>query len=83
MLLVLGFKQSKYLGAVMSVSKPLNFSVSQWMLIVSMICTIGVMFALFWKARSYPLNYVLLTSFTLLEAHAVGTIGKKYDQGCV
>lgn len=46
------------------------------MLIVSMIGTIGVLFALFWKARSYPLNYGLLAVFTLLEAHAVGTIGK-------
>lgn len=49
--------------------------VSQWMLIVSMISTIIVMLALFWKARSYPLNYGLLAIFTLLEAHAVGTIG--------
>lgn len=48
---------------------------SQWMLIVSMIGTLGVMFALFWKSRSYPLNYGLLALFTLLEAHAVGTIG--------
>jgi len=45
------------------------------MLIVSMIGTLGVMFALFWKSRSYPLNYGLLAVFTLLEAHAVGTIG--------
>lgn len=46
------------------------------MLIVSMIGTIGILFALFWKARSFPLNYGLLAIFTLLEAHAIGTIGK-------
>lgn len=50
------------------------------MLIVSMIATFGIMFLLFWKARSYPLNYVLLATFTLLEAHAIGTIGKKKKQ---
>ncbi|KAI9248440.1 inhibitor of apoptosis-promoting Bax1-domain-containing protein [Helicostylum pulchrum] len=56
---------------------------NQWMLIVSMISTIIVMLALFWKARSYPLNYGLLAIFTLLEAHAVGTIVTFYKQTIV
>ncbi|CAO3640607.1 unnamed protein product [Mucor fragilis] len=56
---------------------------NQWMLIVSMIGTLGVMFALFWKSRSYPLNYGLLALFTLLEAHAVGTIVTFYNQKLV
>ncbi|KAL9541136.1 hypothetical protein MBANPS3_009292 [Mucor bainieri] len=56
---------------------------NQWMLIVSMIGTLGVMFALFWKSRSYPLNYGLLAVFTLLEAHAVGTIVTFYNQKLV
>jgi hypothetical protein len=47
------------------------------MLIVSMLGTLGTLFALFWKARSFPTNYILLGVFTLLEAHAVGTIGKR------
>ncbi|KAG2203923.1 hypothetical protein INT47_007506 [Mucor saturninus] len=56
---------------------------NQWMLIVSMIGTLGVLFALFWKARSFPLNYGLLAIFTLLEAHAVGTIVTFYKQTIV
>ncbi|CEP12007.1 hypothetical protein [Parasitella parasitica] len=56
---------------------------NQWMLIVSMIGTLGIMFALFWKARSYPLNYGLLAIFTMLEAHAVGTIVTFYNQKLV
>ncbi|KAI9473464.1 MAG: inhibitor of apoptosis-promoting Bax1-domain-containing protein [Benjaminiella poitrasii] len=56
---------------------------NQWILIVSMLGTLGVLFALFWKARSYPLNYGLLAIFTLLEAHAVGTIVTFYNQKIV
>jgi hypothetical protein len=48
---------------------------SQWLVLVSSLGAIGVLFALLWKSRSYPLNYGLLALFTLLEAHAVGTIG--------
>lgn len=47
-------------------------------MIVSMIGTFGILFALFWKARSFPLNYGLLAIFTLLEAHSIGTLGKLY-----
>ncbi|CAO3652766.1 unnamed protein product [Mucor hiemalis] len=56
---------------------------NQWMLIVSMIGTFGTLFALFWKGRSFPANYILLSAFTLFEAHAVGTIVTFYDQGMV
>lgn len=44
---------------------------------VSMFGSLGVLFALMWKARSTPLNYYLLALFTLLESHMVGTIGKR------
>ncbi|KAI8992144.1 inhibitor of apoptosis-promoting Bax1-domain-containing protein [Mycotypha africana] len=56
---------------------------NQWMVIVSMLGTLGLIFVLFWKARSYPVNYVLLGAFTLLEAHAVGTIVTFYNQKIV
>lgn len=45
------------------------------MMIVSLIGAIGVLIGLYFKARSFPLNYGLLALFTLLEGHAVGTIG--------
>ncbi|KAG1446050.1 hypothetical protein G6F56_009702 [Rhizopus delemar] len=56
---------------------------SQWLVIVSSLGAIGVLFALLWKARSYPLNYALLSLFTLLEAHAVGTVVTFYSQTLV
>ena len=45
------------------------------MLILSMIGTFATLFGVFWKGRSFPTNYILLSAFTLFEAHAVGTIG--------
>ncbi|KAI9358118.1 inhibitor of apoptosis-promoting Bax1-domain-containing protein [Pilaira anomala] len=54
-----------------------------WMLMVSMFGSLGVLFALMWKARSAPLNYYLLALFTLLESHMVGTIVTFYDKGVV
>ncbi|KAI8885843.1 UPF0005-domain-containing protein [Backusella circina FSU 941] len=56
---------------------------NQWMLIVSMLGSLGMIFALAWKARSYPTNYVLLSIFTLLEAHAIGTLVTFYNQTLV
>ncbi|KAI9281936.1 inhibitor of apoptosis-promoting Bax1-domain-containing protein [Sporodiniella umbellata] len=56
---------------------------SQWLVIVSSLGAMGVLFALFWKSRSYPLNYGLLTLFTVLESHAVGTIVTFYSQTLV
>jgi FtsH-binding integral membrane protein len=49
---------------------------SPWLLLVSAIGSLGVLFALMWKARSTPLNYYLLALFTMLEGHLVGTVGK-------
>lgn len=46
------------------------------MLLTSMFGSLGVLFALMWKARSAPLNYYLLALFTLFESHMVGTVGK-------
>ncbi|KAI8338109.1 inhibitor of apoptosis-promoting Bax1-domain-containing protein [Chlamydoabsidia padenii] len=54
-----------------------------WLLLVSGIGSLGVLFALMWKARSTPLNYYLLALFTLLEGHLVGTIVTFYDQTIV
>ncbi|KAI8984312.1 inhibitor of apoptosis-promoting Bax1-domain-containing protein [Mycotypha africana] len=54
-----------------------------WMVFVSMFGSLGVLFALMWKARSTPLNFYLLGLFTLLESHMVGTIVTFYDQAIV
>ncbi|ORX58835.1 UPF0005-domain-containing protein [Hesseltinella vesiculosa] len=54
-----------------------------WLLLVSGLGSLGVLFALMWKARSTPLNFYLLGLFTLLEGHLVGTIVTFYDQTIV
>ncbi|CAJ0903550.1 14676_t:CDS:2, partial [Entrophospora sp. SA101] len=35
--------------------------------------TILILFGLIWKRRSYPTNFILLSTFTLAEAYTVGT----------
>ncbi|CAO3622390.1 unnamed protein product [Cunninghamella blakesleeana] len=53
---------------------------SQWLLIVSLIGTIGVVIGLMFYSRRTPLNYGLLALFTILEGHLVGTIVTFYDK---
>ncbi|KAI9319854.1 inhibitor of apoptosis-promoting Bax1-domain-containing protein [Dichotomocladium elegans] len=55
----------------------------QWLIFLSIFGTLGIMLALMWKARSTPLNYILLGLFTLLEGHLVGFIVTYYDQTIV
>jgi len=40
---------------------------------VASIGTFLILFALIWKRRSYPTNFVLLSTFTFAEAYTVGT----------
>ncbi|OAD68752.1 hypothetical protein PHYBLDRAFT_173167 [Phycomyces blakesleeanus NRRL 1555(-)] len=54
-----------------------------WLLYTSMFGSFGVLLLLMWKARSAPLNYVLLGIFTLLESQLVGTVVTFYDQTIV
>ncbi|KAG2226511.1 hypothetical protein INT45_014255 [Circinella minor] len=51
-----------------------------WVLYISMFGSLGVLFGLMWKARSTPLNYILLGIFTIMEGHLVGTVVTFYDQ---
>jgi FtsH-binding integral membrane protein len=54
-----------------------------WMLLLSSIFAIINIFALIINRRSYPLNFYLLSSFTLLESHAIATICTLYDSRIV
>jgi len=56
---------------------------NQWLVFVSLISSIGLLFLLAWKSRSVPLNYILLSLFTLSEAHSVGTVVTFYNQTIV
>ena len=42
-----------------------------WLFFISMVGTIGFLIATHFKARSYPINLVLLSGFTLLEAYTL------------
>ena len=43
-----------------------------WVLIISLVGAIGFMIGAFFKARSYPVNLILLGGFTLFEAFSLG-----------
>lgn len=45
---------------------------NMWLFVVSMLGSIGLMIATYFKARSYPINLVLLGGFTLCEAYTLG-----------
>lgn len=51
----------------------------RWTVFVSMFGAIAVMLGLFWKRRSYPLNFYLLALFTGLEAYSIGNLVTFYD----
>ena len=43
-----------------------------WLLILSFIGSIGFMIGAFFKARSYPINLILLGGFTICESYTLG-----------
>ncbi|EGW33991.1 uncharacterized protein SPAPADRAFT_59399 [Spathaspora passalidarum NRRL Y-27907] len=45
-----------------------------WLLFVSMLGAIGCMIGAFIKARSYPINLILLGCFTVFEAYGIGVV---------
>lgn len=45
---------------------------NMWLFFVAMVGVFGFMIATYFKARSYPINLVLLSGFTLCEAYTIG-----------
>lgn len=54
-----------------------------WMVWVSLIGAIGLMFATYWKRKSYPTNLLFLTGFTALEAYSISVITSFYESRIV
>lgn len=52
---------------------------SQWMLLVALIGSLGLIFALMVYRHQTPTNYILLGLFTLFEAYSVGVIVTFYE----
>ncbi|KAF5385850.1 hypothetical protein D9615_002261 [Tricholomella constricta] len=50
-----------------------------WAFYVPLIGTLINLGALYWKRHSHPLNFVLLTTFTLMEAFTLGIVIAFYD----
>ncbi|KAF6225560.1 hypothetical protein HO133_009560 [Letharia lupina] len=77
--------------ATMAVSSVSYFSPSyydwirsnQWMMWVSLFGAIGFMLLTFWKRKSYPMNLLFLSGFTLLEAYSISVIVTFYDSQIV
>lgn len=54
-----------------------------WMMIVSMVGSLGFLLATYWKRKSYPSNLLLLSAFTAFEAYTVAVITSFYDSQIV
>lgn len=55
------------------------FLFSTWSLYVPLFGTLANLALLFWKRHSHPLNFVLLSTFTVLEAFALGVLTAFFD----
>lgn len=56
---------------------------NQWPFLVSAVASFGLLFALMFKSKEVPTNYILLGLFTLCEAVVVGTAVTFYDVAIV
>uniref|UniRef100_A0A1D1XJ27 Putative membrane protein C576.04 n=1 Tax=Anthurium amnicola TaxID=1678845 RepID=A0A1D1XJ27_9ARAE len=54
-----------------------------WAFYVSILASFIFLLLLAWKRRSYPLNYVFLTGFTLVESYTIGTTVTYFNQSIV
>jgi len=52
---------------------------NSWLVWVNFIPTILVLVALIFKRKSYPINFILLIVFTLLESYTIGVIVSFYE----
>ncbi|CAB4425580.1 unnamed protein product [Rhizophagus irregularis] len=59
------------------------FEHHSWTSFVAFLVSLVFLFLLMWKRRSYPLNYVFLTGFTLAESYTVGAIVALSDREIV
>jgi len=50
-----------------------------WLLVVNMILTLVILFALMAKRTEYPTNYQLLIAFTVCESFMIGVVVSLYD----
>lgn len=51
-----------------------SFYISTWTLYVTLLGTLINLGLLYWKRHSHPWNFVLLSTFTLMEAFTLGVL---------
>lgn len=56
-----------------------GFLSSTWSLYLPLFGTLINLGLLFWKRHSHPLNFVLLSTFTVMEAFTVGVLTAFFD----
>lgn len=56
---------------------------NEWILVVFAVASIGLIFALAFKSKEYPTNFILLAAFTLCESVLVGMVVACYTLGSV
>ncbi|CAK9437261.1 uncharacterized protein LODBEIA_P16390 [Lodderomyces beijingensis] len=84
-LLTIQLMASVIVGYVVRSSDPIKVWTLEnpWVLIVSLFGAIGFMIGAFFKARSYPINLVLLGGFTFFEAFSLGFACAFVESGIV
>uniref|UniRef100_A0A8R1XU38 Uncharacterized protein n=1 Tax=Onchocerca volvulus TaxID=6282 RepID=A0A8R1XU38_ONCVO len=50
-----------------------------WIVLMSVICSFALLFAMFIHARSVPLNYILLISWTVMQSITIGSFVSFFD----
>jgi FtsH-binding integral membrane protein len=56
---------------------------NSWMMFLSLFGSFGLLFATYWKRKSYPTNLIFLAGFTGLEAYTVAVVTSFYDSRIV
>lgn len=57
----------------------MSCGVSSWVIYIPLIGTLVNLGLLYWKRHSHPLNFVLLSTFTLMEAFTLGVVVSMYE----
>lgn len=55
-------------------------TVNHWLILVAMVASLVLLFALHVKRREHPINLVLLTAFTLVQSYSIGVVVTYYDE---
>ncbi|XP_052065517.1 protein lifeguard 4-like [Mytilus californianus] len=67
-------------GVIYSSSTATEFvQTNNWMLLIALIGSLGLIFALMVYRHQTPTNYILLTAFTVMEAYSVGVVVTFYE----